>query len=219
MGEKRSLSTDLNSTEPAPKIVKVIPLNLPAKRDLLGSQDEPVTKEEVEAAVDLNAPCTFPFSNKPYMLNKRRGWLSFPVLDARSARISCYTEHLKYKSSSELAIIIQSLVDGKKMDFLFLNANSFHFMQRDLNPKHLSMLTNAKLVTVLEALPPNTPLKAWYKGRYSVSNLSGFHHLDLLDILETYIDRPSKDQHEFDVEQATFELMKAASKVRRSLRT
>ena len=74
---------------------------------------------------------------KKYKTVMQRGWTRFNPVNKHAARVSSYVEHLRYKDSRVLAIIIKSVVVSGNMDVSFVQTWCDKFLQRDLNPKEL----------------------------------------------------------------------------------
>ena len=181
------------------------------------SADGPPTKRQKV----LTAPCTFPFKAKVYSNTAdRRGWIKFLPKNAHAARISPYIEHLCHKSSFELAEIVHILVAHGCMKVSFVKAQCLSFLQRDLIPKGNTQLTEGKLKAKLLAMDGHSLLLKWYIKRYQHDRLHNLHHMDLLTLLENFLNEatPRGIDREYLVEKACHEVLKEAKEIRRDAR-
>jgi len=178
----------------------------------------------VSEGVSEGALCTFPFVKK-YCTEMERPWARFPPQNVRAARISPYIEHLHFRSSTELAIILTILLGNGKMDMEFIKGQLDIIRKNDLNPGNLHRLGTEQLVKKLSVMKVKVEktlqgiITKWYCDRYDPRRLHLVHHGDLVSIFSAFLgESPNGNMKEFFVEQAVFEFSKTAKLVREDIR-
>lgn len=183
--------------------------------------DTPPKRQKTVFKWNLRAPCSFPFPPKVYGTEQTRGWKDFTPHHARGARISPYVEHLCFKSSFELAFVIDLLVKKKCAQIEFVKSQCRSFLERDLNyQQKLSDTSLKKIESNFLGLRGNQGvLDKWYLNRYHFKTLHYFHQDDLLQILENFLNsEEGSSDREFVVEKATHEMLKVGTTIRKGLR-
>jgi len=109
----------------------------------------------------------------------------------------------------------------------FINAQLEVMRQKDLNPYSDSALEGEALVEKLGRMKADIKSKSlkalilkWYAQRYHIKSLHCVHQDDLVFIFGAFLGTsPNGTLKEFQVEEAIFEVTKAAKVVRRNIRS